>query len=389
MHTIPKLTSLRVFAIALALHFCAISSLGQSSLEEFKDTTDGAIDISDFLLSVSGFLPVPVIITEPAVGFGGGLFGAYFHKKENLSSTISRPDITIAGGGGTENGTWFAGGGHLGFWKNDRIRYKGFLFYAQPTLTFYSFKNIETDIAINTNMKMWFLMQSFSFRIKNSNWFVGADYIFNKSETQFEASNNPLVDNVLDKVDSELTNSGLGAIFIFDSRDNLYTANKGFYWQNNLRYFPTWLGSTAVYGTFDTDVRIYIPVYKKKVFLTLANTFSLVFDNAPFYTYPFVNMRGVKAMRYQGVAVNMIQAEGRFNFYKRWSIVGFGGVGMTSPSLRNMDFSERVWAGGTGFRYLIARLFGMQTGLDFAWSEKDPLTGENQFAFYIVMGASL
>jgi len=375
--------------VICAFLLCSTKMQAQIESSTFRDSTDGALDLSEFLLSVSGFLPVPVLITEPAVGFGGGLFGAYFHKKESQSSTISRPDISIGGAGGTENGTWFAGGGHLGFWKEDHIRYQGFLLYAQPKLTFYSLGQLDEEIAINTQMKFLFLMQSLNFRINDSKWFIGGDYIFMQSEAGFDETGNPLVDKIISQLDQKLTNSGLGAQVLFDGRDNIYTPNKGFYWQNNLRYYPTWLGTTQEYGSFDTDIKLYSPIYKNKLFLTLTNKFSLVFDDAPFYTLPFVNMRGVKVMRYQGEVVNTAQAEGRYNLYKRWSVVGFGGVGMVSKTLQDFDFSENVWAGGTGFRYLLARLFGMQAGMDFAWSEKDPISGKNQFAFYIVMGASL
>jgi hypothetical protein len=69
--------------------------------------------------------------------------------------------------------------------------------------------------------------------------------------------------------------------------------------------------------------------------------------------------------------------------------LGFGGVGLVSSTLEDLEMDESVWAGGTGFRYMLARLFNLQAGLDFAWSEKDELTGKNQFAFYITVGSAL
>jgi hypothetical protein len=39
----------------------------------FFDPEDGKLDMSDFLLNHKGALPVPTIITEPAVGYGFGL----------------------------------------------------------------------------------------------------------------------------------------------------------------------------------------------------------------------------------------------------------------------------------------------------------------------------
>ena len=44
---------------------------GKASL--FRDPEDGAIDLSGWLASRTGVLPIPVPITEPAVGYGGAL----------------------------------------------------------------------------------------------------------------------------------------------------------------------------------------------------------------------------------------------------------------------------------------------------------------------------
>ena len=62
----------------------------------------------------------------------------------------------------------------------------------------------------------------------------------------------------------------------------------------------------------------------------------------------------------------------------RWTLVGFGGVGHTDGDLPVSE-SQTIWAGGVGFRYLIAKRLGLKTGIDLAWSEED-------FAFYIATG---
>ena len=50
------------------------TSLHANSLfEKFIDPTDGQFDTSGWLIDNKGFLPVPIIITEPAVGAGLGL----------------------------------------------------------------------------------------------------------------------------------------------------------------------------------------------------------------------------------------------------------------------------------------------------------------------------
>ncbi len=48
---------------------------------QFIDKEDGWLDASEWLIeNAYGFLPVPIIITEPAVDNGLGLAGIFFHK---------------------------------------------------------------------------------------------------------------------------------------------------------------------------------------------------------------------------------------------------------------------------------------------------------------------
>jgi hypothetical protein len=72
----------------------------------------------------------------------------------------------------------------------------------------------------------------------------------------------------------------------------------------------------------------------------------------------------------------------RWDFSRRWSLLGFGGAG------RNLTYSDRsddkvrwVGAGGGGFRYLLARAFDMRGGLDLTY-------GKDGFVFYVTMGSA-
>jgi len=54
----------------------------ESFLNQFKDKDDGWFDASDWVLNNAvGFMPVPIIITEPAVGEGLGLAALFFHPR--------------------------------------------------------------------------------------------------------------------------------------------------------------------------------------------------------------------------------------------------------------------------------------------------------------------
>src|SRR5258705_7131234 len=72
------------------------------------DSQDGAFDISDFLSSRTGFLPLVMPITEPAVGYGVAGALAFFHEKPRVLQTpdgprVVPPNLTAVGGMATEN----------------------------------------------------------------------------------------------------------------------------------------------------------------------------------------------------------------------------------------------------------------------------------------------
>ena len=55
------------------------------------DAEDGKVDISDYLSEATGYLPVPIIITEPAVGVGAGAAVAYFHSPKDIDHSVPPP----------------------------------------------------------------------------------------------------------------------------------------------------------------------------------------------------------------------------------------------------------------------------------------------------------
>ena len=164
------------------------SAHAESFLQQFVDPTDSKFDTSNWLINKKGFLPVPLIITEPAIGYGGGAALLFFHTKkdeqdiEKVDLEIKRnkennkpslpPSISGIGGIMTENGTWGAGAFHFGSWKQDHIRYTGGLVYPSVNLTFYGggnnpiFKN-----GLDYNLEGLFIFQEIIFRIKSSNFF--------------------------------------------------------------------------------------------------------------------------------------------------------------------------------------------------------------------------
>ena len=58
--------------IAVLITCLSIPVNAASMMDGFTDPEDGMFDVSHWLAEKKGFFPVPIIITEPAVGYGAG-----------------------------------------------------------------------------------------------------------------------------------------------------------------------------------------------------------------------------------------------------------------------------------------------------------------------------
>jgi hypothetical protein len=112
---------------------------------------------------------------------------------------------------------------------------------------------------------------------------------------------------------------------------------------------------------------------------TIHGLYIQSFDDPSLYMLPSLRMRVVPLARYQGVTTTLVETEQRVDFNLRWSAVGFAGMG--KAILRDQVFkeAETIYNFGTGFRYLIARAFGIRAGIDVAW-------GPDSFGWYIGFG---
>ena len=354
------------FALFCLLLFSVIQA--QEKKKILIDTLDGKLDFTRFVLEADGVLPIISPITEPAVGYGGFLAAVYFIPKEDPTH---RPDMVLAGGGLTSNGSWLAGGGYIGYWKADHIRYQGFAGYGEFNLSFFTRRGRELEF----ELKSFSFIQRALFRLRGTNFFLGGEYKYAKVDIPLFAGN-----NIIDPIDLNLVNSGISLITAYDSRNNPFSPSEGLKLHLSYEQNFEFLGSTKDWGRLNFHTYWYWPVSESYI-PALRLDGSLVTDSTPFYARPDVYMRGIPALRYQGQVTGLIETEHLYNFDLRWSGVGFAGMGAAFQSLDNFVNDEVVWSVGGGFRYLLARGLGLRAGADIA-------RGPEDWAFYITVGSA-
>jgi hypothetical protein len=371
--------------ILLAVALCGSSAEAQMTVAKPPDGTtapskffsaeDGWPDVSGFLEEKYGFLPVVIPITEPAVGYGaaGGL--AFLSKP--LSETqagFGRPNITIVSGLGTENGTWGAMVGDVRHWFEDRLETQAGAVYASANLDFYG---IGEDRALDKNPLRYNLepkggVVRAKYRLGESRAWVGLGYAFSATQVTFDA---PAGTPGRPDFRHESNVGGLTPSFTYDTRDNIFTPNRGTFVEVAAGFFSQALGGDDEFQRVQLIAMQFIPLHEK-LYLGLRGDGAASFGDAPFYLRPFISLRGAPIMRYQGEEVAQIEAELRWQFWKRFSLVGFMGGGAAWNNFERFHSTQTVVTGGVGFRYELARKYAIHMGLDVAF-------GPDNTAIYI------
>lgn len=354
---------------------------GQHTVSRFRDPEDGQFDVGRFLAHPRSFLPIPLVVTEPAVGYGGGVAGLFVRPRESAGEDgFARPNISMLGGIATENGTWMAFAGDSSHWYDERLQTLAGGGGGKLNLDFYGLgeNRASLDQPISYSLETSLVMLQGNWKLTpKSPWSVGLRYVYSQVEPQLrDAPAN--VPGLLDDVKIKI--SAPTAVLEFDSRNNLFTPTRGVYSESSYMDSLEELGATESFQRFEQTLMGWIPI-SDKLILGLRGDYQWSSDGTPFFLRPYIQLRGVAAMRYQGDEMASVEAEARWQIRGRWSLVGAAGYGTAHTERELFSATREVWSGAVGFRYELARLFGMHAGLDVGFSE-----GES--AIYLQVGSA-
>ena len=332
----------------------------------FFDPKDGQFDLSYFLENPRGFLPIPIVVTEPAVGYGGGVAGMFLRpRREAGDEGWARPDISGVGAFGTQNGTWGAFGGDASRWFDGRLRTQFGVGAGQFNLDFFGLGSAPTSLDEGVRYSLQFtgaLAQANWQLAPKSPWAVGLRYVYANVDPK---PRDPAFQGLADRVRVKV--SAPSAVVEFDTRDNVFTPTRGIYAESSLLASRETLGASDDFERFQQVLIAWHPL-AEDVTLGARVNYAWSSDGTPFFLRPFVQLRGVPAVRYQGDQAGSVEVEARWQFYGRWSVVAFGGAGATRTKRQTSTTTQSIGSGGLGFRYELASKFGMHAGIDVAHS---------------------
>jgi len=209
-----------------------------------------------------------------------------------------------------------------------------------------------------------------------SPWAIGLRYVYADVEPLLR--DEPAFPGLADRVRVKI--SAPTAIVEFDTRNNVFTPTRGVYAESSWLASREALGASENFERFQQVLMGWTPLADDVYFGARAN-YAWSSAGTPFFLRPFVQLRGVPAMRYQGDQAASLELETRWQFLGRWSLVAFGGFGTTRATNEGFSATRNVGSGGGGIRYELARAFGLNAGIDVAHSP-------GTTAVYFVVGSA-
>lgn len=324
------------------------------------------------------FVPVPVPISNPTIGTGlmMGLMYLWPQKEDGPKSPQS---ITGASGLYTSSHSWAVGGFHQGFYAGDRLRISGALGYGEFHLKYYGTgaESRFRDDPLDYSSTFTFFNPQARLKLSSisKDLFAGLMLLYLDADVTFETGQ---ISPDLPDLSIAERSVGLGPILTYDSRDDVHWPSRGSWLDVSVLDFDKGMGS-------DFDFWRYLLKWEQNFPLTHSLVLQYRYDgsyvdgHAPFYELPYIRMRGFPRGLYADDLAMTLQGQLRWDILDKWTLMFFGGGGRVSQDFNDLGSSSTRYAGGAGFRYMIAPASNICIGCDFAY-------GDGGFAFYVEVG---
>ncbi len=375
-----------LYLLVFVLILLSLPYIALASQDEEFDELEKNIDLLsrfEWLFEPSkddGLVVIPIAFSNPTIGSGVGGAARWRYKLDE-ETEISHTTLGAAWAG--DDG-WAVGLLQRTFLKGDQFRINGTLGLFDVTRPFYGigYDAGERGESIDLDQAGLLFTPEVLVRL-GKNLHMGLRYRLLQVETtsnSSEISSGGMFNIPVGEQDA--VSSGIGPTLTLDSRDSRYGPTSGALLDIISFIADQDLGSDFKYQTLKTEYSHYVTVGEEQV-LALGLTGCFTSGDVPYYDLCAFgqksNLRGYVAGQYRDRTMVSAQIEYRGQFYGRWGLVGFAGVGEVAPSVDELNGEDLLPSYGGGVRLMISRKQRINVGIDYA-------VGKDDYAFYLRYG---
>ncbi|MFL9483688.1 BamA/TamA family outer membrane protein [Chitinophagaceae bacterium LWZ2-11] len=307
------------------------------------------------------FTAMPLVSFDRSKGFGLGVMAmGFFKMSKDTVTPLSRIGLIAQY---TTKHNWFLMSYQQLYLKHDDWRVIAAEGLGNSNFQTYTEQPDIGEIIVPYNTKFDLLYLNVLRRVWNR-LYAGASIQYLKATTVFSEQGLPDYSVVQHM-------NAFGITTQFDQRKNIYNPDNDIYANIRFQANPYWLGNDNAFSKLTADINYYKRLDSTKV-LASRMALQIGLGNLPFVGQSYIggrDIRGYTKGEYRGNQTYTAQTELRWNFYKKWGMVGFVGAGIAIDSSGK---SSPVLPGiGAGIRYKVIPKQGINAGIDAAVGKND------------------
>jgi hypothetical protein len=317
--------------------------------------------------AASNVLTFPFVVRSLETNWGFGGIAARFFKAGNRDdSTIRTSDVNFLGLYTLRQQLVLVMNSTVYFPKEDQIaRFQASYSYF-PSDFWGLGDHAPYSAEEGFSQKQLFINPQFLQRV-HENFYLGVTYQFQHSSPIIYTPGGLFdQENITGRYGGNT--SGIGPILSWDTRNNAFSPDHGFFAELQYVWFPGFVGSDFDFQVFSADVRKFIYLSSKSV-LAVQGIAGLTFGNTPFRYLEELGgadmMRGYYGGRFTDKCLMAYQAEYRRLLFWRIGMVAFAATGEVAPVPGQFDIDGLHYAYGGGLRFMLSKTEKLNLRIDY------------------------
>lgn len=313
----------------------------------------------------------PIAYYEPNTSLGLGVGAKFLFKPKGAGPETRTSNIPVAFSY-TLNNQLFLSSGYTIFFPEEQWLVRGNLDYRDFPQSYYGIGNrtAEED-KLEIGYQQLLVEPLLLRRVGQRELFIGGGFRYNRfynTELEQEFGELPKGTNLQDSLGS--TSAGVELAITFDNRDNVLNARRGIFAEFTQGFYGTALGGTSSFQLSKLDLRHYQALGAKQLIAT--NLFTrYAWRDAPVQELSSLGgpslLRGFQEGRFRDRLALFLQAEYRWQTWKRAGFVGFAGAGQVADVMQNITLTDLRYSVGIGLRVVIVPSENLNLRLDYAF----------------------
>ncbi len=370
---------MRFLGVAFLMTFCLSTLNAQDSTDVQKPKKTlferfGITPLDDTTTSVhNGFIFMPVLFYSPDTRLGFGAAGAYvFHLGAHDSELHTRTSFVRFSGAYTINKQIDLASEWGVFTKGERYFLKGDMRFRIYPDRFYGVGNTTPASNMEIYEYKLFNIRASALKKLKENLFAGTSLQFNRSFDFKYSPTGALGDGTVTGYNGGV-NAGVGALLIYDTRDNVLNSYKGMFLETSSLFYHQAYGSTYNYQVFQLEYCKYWQVGPKHI-LAWQFRSRMSFGEVPFLELSMVGnddiLRGYPRNRFRDNHFMLTQLEYRFPLFWRLGMTTFAGFGDVFSRPQDMSWRNTKFTVGAGLRFLVNTAERINIRLDYGYGSE-------------------